>query len=109
MRYAAAPKRRASPPRSATVSAALVAMAVLAAAALCVVMLFMRARASALDAECADLAARIEELRDERARARIELESIFTLAELEDIAVNELGMRPKVESVPYSEYFAPGA
>ena len=64
------------------------------AAALCVTLLLSRARLMALEDECSGLAGRITELADENSRLTIELESRYSLAEIEEYARNELGMIP---------------
>lgn len=64
------------------------------AAALCVTLLLSRARLMSLEDECDGLAGRITELADENSRLTIELESRYSLAEIEEYARNELGMTP---------------
>ncbi len=84
----APPKRRGHAP------AALVIICLLAAAALCVALLLARARVTALADECDGLAGDISALYDEHAHLTVEYEGMYSLAEVEDYAVNVLGMVP---------------
>ena len=86
---AAAPprRRRHAPP-------ALVVICLLAAAALCVALLLSSAELTALADECDGLADEITALSDKHAHLTVEYESMYSLAEIEDYAVNVLGMVP---------------
>ena len=103
---AAVPETYSNPPvhndvrrrKARGISPLFIAAVLLITAALCVALLLARARITALRNECDILADSITELEDERARLTIEYENLYTLEEIEDYAVNVLGMVPATRS-----------
>ena len=91
-RYAhAAPPRK---PQRGGRREAFVSFSAIAAVLLCVALLLMRARVTAVRHECENLDGSIAELSDEHARLTIEYESMYTLEEIEEYASGVLGMVP---------------
>ncbi len=79
----------------------------LVAAVLLVFSLLARVALTEASDECSQLETRLEELEDARARLLIEYESAYNLAEIEDYAVNELGMqKPGQDQIRYIDGIA---
>lgn len=74
----------------------------LAAAALLIFSLLDRVALTEISDQCSQLETKIEELEDARARLLIEYESAYNLTEIEDYAINQLGMqKPGSDQIRY--------
>ncbi len=58
----------------------------------CIAMLYMESRVSVQQANINDLETQLEAIQEENAAYRINLENMYTLDEIYDVATNELGM-----------------